>query len=170
MYRVAYEEGQRLVDDQLAELSAMRDRSVQFLAFIGSATAFLVGTSLGRVGDVGIAYGTVTLLLACVASVASLIAIYLVATMLLALSKHGRFKSIQWNFRVSPTVLIDDWIEREVPRPHQDDFLGGLAEAYQKMHDDNEPGLARMRNYYTAFIVVGFFQVVLWASVAWING
>jgi hypothetical protein len=100
MYRIAYDEGKRLVDTQLAELNGMRDRSVQFLAFVGSATAFLVGTSLGRVGEgTDIAYKTaLTVSLAIAASVASLAAIYLVITILLALSKYLNFKPMEWEF------------------------------------------------------------------------
>jgi hypothetical protein len=169
MYKVAYEEGKRLVDDQLAELDGMRQRSVQFLAFIGSATAFLVGTSLGRVSQVGVAYEIVPLLLAGAASAASLIAIYLVVTMLLALSKDERLKPTNWRFRLSPEVLIR-WIEPEVPQPDEVDFLRNLADVYQKMYEYNEPRLKRLRKFYTAFVAIGFFQLVLWASVAWING
>jgi hypothetical protein len=42
MYKMAYDEAKRLVDDQVAELDGIRQRSVQFLAFIGTGTAFLV--------------------------------------------------------------------------------------------------------------------------------
>src|SRR3954454_17779051 len=46
MYRVAYKESQRTLDDQADELTGIRTRAVQYLAFIGTATAFLVGASL----------------------------------------------------------------------------------------------------------------------------
>ena len=167
MYKIAYEEGKRLVDDQLAELDGMRQRSVQFLAFVGSATAFLVGTSLGRVDtSAGLAYGITALVLAISASLAAAVAIILVVFILLALSKKGR---VEFEFRLSPTVLVKT-IEPEVPQPDEADLLRYLALEYSEMHDSNESGIAKIRKYYTAFITIGFLQLVLWALVAWING
>src|SRR5690349_1031373 len=46
LYKVAYEESRRTLDDQADELNRIRDRAVQFEVFIGAATAFLVGTGL----------------------------------------------------------------------------------------------------------------------------
>jgi hypothetical protein len=169
MYKIAYEEGKRLVDDQIAELDSMRQRSVQFLAFVGSATGFLVGTSLGRVGtNPGLAYGIAALILAIAASLASLVAIFLVVSILLALSKNRR-GPIEWEFRLSPTVLVK-MIEPDINPPDEVDFLRRLSLVCNEMHDYNEPHLARLRKFYTAFLSVGFFQLVLWAFVAWING
>jgi hypothetical protein len=167
MYKIAYEEGKRLVDDQLAELDGMRQRSVQFLAFVGSATAFLVGTSLGRVGtSPGLAYGIVALVLAIVASLAAAVAIVLVVFILLALSKKGRIK---FEFRLSPAVLVE-MIDPEVPQKEEAAFMRRLALDYGEMHDTNETSIIKLRKCYTAFIALGFSQLVLWAIVAWING
>jgi hypothetical protein len=54
--------------------------------------------------------------------------------------------------------------------PDEVDFVSNLAEEYQTMADNNHDGLKRMRKYYAAFVAVGFFQLVLWTAVAWING
>ena len=44
--RLAYEEGKRALADQTDELNGIRNRAVSYMAFVGSATAFLVGTGL----------------------------------------------------------------------------------------------------------------------------
>src|SRR5664280_1806938 len=46
LYRIAYEEGKRALDDQVDELNGIRGRAVQFTAFVGSSTAFLAAVGL----------------------------------------------------------------------------------------------------------------------------
>src|SRR5688572_27166118 len=46
LYEITYSEATRTLDDQAAEVSNARTRAVQFLAFVGAATAFLLGTAI----------------------------------------------------------------------------------------------------------------------------
>jgi hypothetical protein len=172
LYKVAYEEGKRQVDDQVAELDGMRQRSVQFLAFVGAATGFLVGTSLHRVGTTtpGPAYGHLAFGLAVAASLASLIAIFLVLSVLLGLSRKGwRMRRAEFEFRLSSEDLLD-LIEADVGKPDEVDFYKYLASEYDVMYDTNDSYLVKIRRYYTLFIAIGFIQLALWTAVAWING
>lgn len=46
VYKFVYDEALRLLDHQREELMTIRTRTVQYLAFIGTASAFLAGTGL----------------------------------------------------------------------------------------------------------------------------
>src|SRR4051794_11682018 len=61
MYKIAFDESVRALKDQVDELSGIRTRLVSFLAFIGAATAFLVGSSLTRATRDGAFYGLASL-------------------------------------------------------------------------------------------------------------
>jgi len=164
MYKVAYEEGKRLVDDQLAELDSMRQRSVQFLAFVGSATAFLVGTGLTTPTR-----DTWFFILASSATFLSLSAILMVLAVLVSSRRLSSPAPYEFDFRVLPGKLVE-WIEPEVPQPDEVDFLRALANQYQSMYEHNEQGLKLVRKYYLLFIVMGFLQLSFWVSLAWMNG
>jgi len=159
LYRVAYQEGQRALNDQQDELKGMRDRAVGFTAFVGSATAFLVGTGLHS------AHRDVTFYaLAGVASALSAVFILL----LLALLRPWRKK--KWHYRIEPKKLITGWIETEVPPPSEADFFRALAETYDDMQSHNEDLLGVLRRWYRWLIVVGAAQVTVWAALAWAKG
>jgi hypothetical protein len=157
MYRIAYQEGQRALDDQQDELKGMRDRAVQFTAFVGAATAFLVGTGLHPVHRDATFYA-----LATTASVLSGILILL----LLALLRPSNRKL--WHYRLSAQSLITGWIETEVPPPGEAHFLKSLAEKYDQMRVQNEELLGSLRTWYRWLIVVGTAQVTMWAVLVWV--
>lgn len=46
LYKIAYDESVRTLRDQTETLSNIRQRLVQFLSFVGAATAFLVGAGI----------------------------------------------------------------------------------------------------------------------------
>jgi hypothetical protein len=116
LYRVAYVESQRTLDDQQDELKGMRDRAVSFTAFVGAATAFLVGTGLHATNRDVLFY-----ILASLASALSALSIVLLIALLNPSSKR------KWNYRMSAASLIDGWIENEVPGPSEAQFLRALA-------------------------------------------
>ena len=93
LYQVAYELGLRTLEDQRDELNGIRTRAGSFMAFVGSATAFLVGTSVQ-----GSSRGGFFLVVAIVATIFSSLAV----VCLLSLLRPRRF-----DFRLSPGVLVD---------------------------------------------------------------
>jgi hypothetical protein len=134
LYRIAYQEGQRSLDDQQDELKGLRDRAVQFTAFVGTATAFLVGAGLHPAHR-----DTAFYALATTASVLSAILILL----LFALLRPPARKL--WHYRLSAQSLITGWIETEVPPPSEAYFLRSLAERYDQMRVENERLLGSLR-------------------------
>ena len=75
--RLAYDEGKRALADQTDELNGIRTRAGSYMAFVGSATAFLVGTGLKAADRDAWFYA-----LASVASTASLLTLVLIALVL----------------------------------------------------------------------------------------
>lgn len=158
MYRIAYQEGQRALDDQQDELKGMRDRAVQFTAFVGAATAFLVGSGLHPAHRDAAFYA-----LAGVASALSAVLILLLLALLRPMA--GRL----WHYRLSAKSLIAGWIETEVPPPTEAHFLRALAEKYDDMRAENEKLLSLLRTWYRWLVVVGAAQVTVWAALVWVK-
>ena len=186
-YKLAYDEGKRTVDDQLSELDSMRQRSVQFLAFVGAATAFLVGTGVNR-NDATRGYLFYALVAA--ATIASIATVIAVAFILLSLwwakrdpdedvaskdqpssqvTRRKGLRQMRFQLRLSPQQLVE-WGEPEVPDRSDADLYRNLARYYEQMKDWNAVRLDALRHSYIAFILLGFCQVILWVSVAWNNG
>lgn len=159
LYRIAYQEAQRALDDQQDELKGMRDRSVQFTAFVGAATAFLVGAGLHPAHRDASFYA-----LAGVASALSVALILLLLRLLIPSSRR------LWHYRMSAKSLITGWIETDVPPPTEGHFLKALAEKYDQMREANEGLLGWLRISYRWLIAVGAIQVTLWAALVWVKG
>lgn len=157
LYRIAYEEVQRAVDDQVDELNGVRQRGVQYLAFVGSATAFLVGASLKAVERTAGFYW--------VAGFATLISLLTLAALIRVLVPWGA-----WEYRLSGRRLIDGWIESEVPAPNEAHLIRALTLRYDEMRSRNEGALRKIRRTYLAEIVFGTFQLILWVSLTWLAG
>lgn len=157
LYEVAYDEAKRTIDDQSAELSNVRQRAVQYLAFVGTATAFLAGavvkSSLG-----GFAYYT----LAICASLLSFASIILVAWML------SPRTTPDWHKRIDSKALVGRWIERQVPAPSRGQMLRDLSLHYDDWRRANEETLTRIRKLYLASIVVGGCQIAVWSLLVWV--
>jgi hypothetical protein len=157
LYRVAYTESQRTLDDQRAELQGMRTRSVQFTAFVGAATAFLVGTGLHATDRNALFYT--------LAAIASAISALSIVLLVLLLHPSNRKK---WEYRMSAKSLINGWIETDVP-PSEHLFLRELALKYDEMHTANESLLQSLRTRYRWLIIAGSAQVVIWAALVWLT-
>lgn len=164
LYKLACEEGKRTVDDQLAELDSMRQRTVQFLAFVGSATAFLVGTGLHAVSRNSGFYAV-----ASIATLLSALSVILCLSILVASSRPWSRELEQWSFRLSPSALVK-WIEPDVHPPRDYDFYRALALQYEAMAEANAPSLDRIRRRYLIFLVMGFGQLCGWVALAWLFG
>jgi len=166
LYREAYEEGKRAVDDQIAELDAMRQRSVQFMAFAGSATAFLIGTGLSSSSNRNVGF----YVLAVVGSALSVIAIVGLISVLLALAvnKGSRDVRAQWNFRNSPGVLIREWIDPDLGGLTPVVFYKQLGLVYERKLEVNDLLLRQVRRAYWIFLVAAALQVIFWGALVWI--
>jgi hypothetical protein len=159
LYQIVYEESQRTLDDQKDELNSIRDRTVQFVIFIGAATAFLVGTGLQNSNR-----DTSFYVLAAIASAVSIAMIGLLFALLNPSTRN------EWNYRVSADALISGWIENEVPRPSKPQFIRALAMINDDSQRKNEKLLTPLRKRYRYLIAVGAFQIVLWAALVWWKG
>jgi hypothetical protein len=158
LYQIVYDESQRALDEQKDELGNIRDRAVQFVIFIGAATAFLVGTGLQAPHRDHSFY-----VLAILASVISLVMIGLLFMVLNPSKKN------EWTYRMSSDVLISE-IEREVPRPTKAQFIRSLAQLNDDSQRQNEKLLAPLRSMYRYLIAVGSLQVIVWAALVWWKG
>ncbi len=155
LYRLAYEQGLRTLEDQRDELNGLRTRACSFIAFVGSATAFLVGTSVG-----GLQRTDTFRFLAFSATAATFLAI---ACLILVLRPRT------FDLRLSPKTLVERWIERSVPKPSEEDLLRGLAVVLDEMQAGNVAKLAWIRAWYLGLIGFGAIGLSLWTMLVWMN-
>jgi len=160
LYRLAYEEGKRALDDQVDELNGIRGRAVQFTAFVGSSTAFLAAVGLRTGPDR-------SWLFYVLAGVASALSLFAIASLGFLLIPRKRQK---FTFKMSSRVLIEDWIECEVPGPSEAAMLKELATEYDDLRVKNSRALGVLRRWYASVILIGATAVVVWAGLAWAGG
>jgi hypothetical protein len=160
MYKLAYEEARRSIDDQRDELNGIRGRAVSFVAFVGSATAFLAGSGL-RVTTPN--RDALFYVLAGIGSIAALWMLYQLYRLL------RPSKALSYEYRMSPTTLIEEWIESDVPPPNIGQFLRALATEYDAMLQQNEKLLEFLRSHYEKLVVGGSAQLIVWAALVWIR-
>lgn len=167
LLKTAYEEGRKALDDQIAELDAMKQRTVQYMAFVASATAFLVGSALSadRVRS------ATFLKWATSATAVSILALVFLTFILLSIvwSPTGKkwLGRALWNFQVKPQVLVEKWIAPELGAADAEEFYEDLALHYGDKLEENEKNLSQIRRWYWLVIVAGGLQVVLWVWVVW---
>lgn len=159
MYKVAFEESVRALKDQVDELSGIRQRLVQYLAFMGSATAFLVGSSLGAADRDGVFYG-----LACGGTALMIITIGCTVYLLWpSMSQFGATSSAQ--------TIIREMIERKLsPIQNDGQFYHDFATYNDQAVDENEKALRKTRRFYFAAIVCGALQLTVWVALVWLRG
>lgn len=162
LYQLAYEEGRRTVDDQMAELSSIRQNTVQFLAFIGATTGFLIGAGLPGIGSRGASF----YIIATSATALSIVSVVISASILIASRHFWGGSSLKWSFRLLPGSLMN-WVDADIP-PTSAQFYSKLAEVYAQMERENSEGLRIIRSRYVAFLVAGFTQLCAWVSLVWI--
>lgn len=159
MYKVAFEESVRALKDQVDELSSIRQRLVQYFAFVGSATAFLVGSSLGAAHRDGLFYG-----LASVGTALMLAAIGCAVYLLWPwMSQLGATSSA--------SKIIREMIERKVsPIQNDGQFYREFAKYNDAAVDENETVLKKTRMWYFVAIVSGALQLTVWIALVWLRG
>lgn len=162
LYQLAYEEGRRTVDDQMAELSSIRQNTVQFLAFVGATTGFLIGAGLPGIDSRGPSF----YFIAISATVLSIVSVSICASILTASRHFWGGSSLKWSFRLLPGNLMK-WVDADIP-PTPAQFYSKLAEVYAQMEHENSGGLKAIRARYVAFLITGFAQLCAWVSLVWI--
>lgn len=185
LLKAAYEAGHRALDQQYSALTAIRQRSVQFMAFVGSATAFLVGSAISAAPTRGILF-YVSLVSATVISLASLLFLFLVLLALVRkpdldaegnrkLSLHKRhywmiwrWGRAEWNFSVDPEVLIEDWVNPRINPSGISEFYRDLALHSQSQLDENDFYMVQIYRWYNLFVAFAALQVIAWSVTAWI--
>jgi hypothetical protein len=160
LYRIAYDESRRTLDDQKDEIKEMRDRAIQVAIFIGAATAFLVAAGLQDPHRDNTFYT--------IAIAGTLDSALFVVALFAVLGLDFSLKRA-WNYRLSATALIDGWIEAEAPPPSDAHFIRELARTYDTMRQVNERFLRPLRAWYRWLLVAGVTQVTIWAALVWVK-
>jgi len=158
VYKLAFEESIRALEDQRDELSGLRQRVVQFLAFTGSATAFLLGSSfdlLKKTPRDGLFYPLVS-----VGSVAAAISITCVVLLL-------RPRSTNIGITSSSLVIIASHIESVDAPTSEGRLLRELGYFNGKSAEANDVVLTRMRLVYMLSIGCGALQLLSWTTLVW---
>ena len=161
MYKVAFDESVRALEDQADELSGIRQRLVGFMAFVGSATAFLVGSSINpQVSAQGHRDGwfyTLAISGTSLMVISVVLAIFLLWPRLTKLSTTASAK-----------VIIDRNIDRKIsPVQNVGQLYRDLALYNDDAVDENDPVMARARKFYFAAVVVGALQLCAWVALVW---
>lgn len=165
LYRVAYEESKRALDDQIAEIDGVRGRVAQFLAFVGTATAFLIGTGLRSPDRDAVFYG-----LAVLGSTLTFLTLALAVMIMLGmLFMDGRAVHWKVGLRLSAKDLVR-WIEPHIHAPDEVDFVRAVTIANGELAEANDEGLVRLRLLYVGFLSSGIAQLTIWAALVWAKG
>ncbi|WP_075013916.1 hypothetical protein [Geodermatophilus obscurus] len=159
LYEITYKEATRTLDDQSAEVNNARTRAVQYLAFVGSATAFLLGTA---VKDITQRDGTFYVIATAGSSLALLGLVCIAA--LLNPWQTPLYK------RVEPKLLLVNFIERQVPIPNKAEMFRELSIHFENWQSANQRRLKSVRILYFASILLGSLQLLLWATLTWLAG
>ena len=157
LYRVAYEQGLRSLTDQVDELSGLRTRAVSYMAFIGTATAFLVTATL-RSATAGTPFFVCALL-------ATLFVAW--ATIQLGRTIHP---GLEFTFRLDARQIIARWIDREVPAPSEADLLRSLSGWLSVYVEQNEVALKKVRWRFNQVVMCGGTGLLLWTVAIWAFG
>lgn len=160
-YRLAYNEGIRNIDDQKNELSSIRQRSLQYLAFVGAATGFLVATGIKNPSRDPMFY-----VIAFSSTTLSFLSLILAMLILLGI-RLGKKSSYTWTFMVHPRLIIKKIIEVDGGIKNEAELLRKLALSYGNQAELNEPEIRKIRITYIAFLICASMQLILWTWLVW---
>jgi hypothetical protein len=161
LYKIAFDESVRTLEQQAAELSAIRQRLVQFLAFVGTATAFLVGTSLRPAAAGETIRRGAEFMPLCISGTVAM-GLTLVLTLILLFPKQTPLTV------VSSARDIMDGVHRDVsPTDTEAHLLHDLAWYYDGYVEENKPILTRSRWLYFSAIATGAIQLGIWIALIW---
>ena len=153
LYRIAYEEARRTITDQVDELNGMRNRAVSYMAFIGTAAAFLVRTGSPE-------------LMFYILAIAATASVAWATVQLCRVIRPG----ISFTIRLDPRDIITSFIDRQVPRPSEAQLLRSLAGWSANYIDENEKGLEKIRSRFSHVVIFGGGGLLLWTIAVWVFG
>ncbi|MBP2453866.1 hypothetical protein [Mycolicibacterium lutetiense] len=161
LYKIAFDEAVRTLKQQSEELSAIRQRLVQFLAFAGTATAFLVGTALRPSEGVAAVNRGLDFYILCGAGTITL-GLTLVLTLILLFPNKTKLTV------VSRSRDILDGILRDVsPTDTEAHLYYDLAWYYGGYIEKNIKILNEARWIYFSAIGTGALQLGIWIALVW---
>lgn len=169
-YKAAADVGRLAVVDQVSELDAIRTRSSTFLAFVGSATAFLVGTAV-KGSDGNPSPGFVIAGLVGTVALAALLVVF-TSVMIGSTRWYWPKEQMLWDSRQSGRMYAD-WLHGDLANAAPDTpiaFYRHLANQYELQFNSNRIYLTTIRNRYLALVVMGFVVLVTWGVAAWLFG
>jgi hypothetical protein len=161
VYKVAFEESVRALEDQVEELTGIRQRLVGYLGFVGAATAFLVGSSLRP--QVGGPTDRDAWFYVLAISGTSLMVVSIVCAIFLLWPRLTKLSTT-----ASAKLIIGRHIERELsPVQSESELYRSLALYNDGAVDENDTVLERARKFYFGAIVVGALQLCVWVVLVW---
>jgi hypothetical protein len=162
LYRVAYDESVNALKTQSDELSGMRQRLVSFLAFVGSATAFLAGSGLTATQSTATQSGHRSVLFYGVAAVASLLMLAVITYTVNIL----RPKSAKIIRAASAYKIVEGHIETDIPT-NEGHLLRNLALRNDEAVQANRSVLVKLRRDYITAIALGSIELLALIGLVW---
>jgi hypothetical protein len=171
VYKLAYEESKRSLDSQTLELDSLRQRAVQFLAFIGAGTAFLVGSGLAVDARPFGFYlfsiaGTILLIIAMLVLGYVLFPLHRVSVSTSGDKSKKRLRVAPWRGRLSGARLIAE-VDRDIPKATEEAFTAALVKQYDRMLTSNLLTLKAVRRAYVTFVFCSVLELACWVIVVW---
>lgn len=154
LYRIAFDEGRRSIADQAEELTGVRSRAVSYMAFIGTATAFLVTTTLKAV--------TPDLSFYIVAGIATLSVSWATLQLCRVIWPNTKF-----TLRMDPIVIIELFIDKKIPTYSDAEIYRELSKWFGRYLDTNERSLVKIRKLFAHVILFGGGGLVMWTIAVW---
>lgn len=168
-FELARQEELRLLELQRTQVDNIRTRTAQYLAFVGSASAFMAGSGLRAVDRDGwfyLAAGTATALSAL--SVALGCALFGNINPAKVLKKSKRRLVWAWGSKGGGHALAH--ARSQVPVVSASDLAQKLADRYQTARRLNADKLLVVQQTFVWFLVAGSVQLLAWTIVVWTRG
>jgi len=165
IYDEIRDEQRRELAGQRAELDSMRTRTSQFLAFVGSASAFLAGTGLTSVEQGS--RDAVFFVLAGLATAGFASLAYF--GIMVLLGSGGLPRVGEFQFYVDSPKLLKK-AETGEKAPSKAAFSRYMARVYEAMVEHNDPQVSRVRRSYIIALASGAATLSLWSVLLWVRG
>jgi hypothetical protein len=179
LYKTAYDEGKKALTEQLAVVNNLRQRAVQYMAFVGTATGFLVGTSASFLPrpagswsepalPVVTGFGVVSILLL-VLILVGFVWIFVPMTPKSERKKDRRGPQFaKWQRGIGSGQLVELWIDPEVGGKDPIAYYRELAIDYGDFHEQNDRYLLQQTSMFVLLLVVGALSLFGWVLIVWI--
>ncbi len=156
---LAVDAGLGYLRDQTDEFTRLRDRSILFASFIGTACAFLVSAAVSIPSESrGAWFYAVSI--SGTAAVAAMVFCVIVITI-----PRREFSNV-----LSATLLVD-WVQRPHEYPHRRSLEAARARlatvVLPEMTRKNEDVLIRLRRWHIGLLICGTLALAIWGLLVW---